>query len=420
MKRRKRPPRTAPHTAHLAGAQAACYSSPQQWRSPEQAAPCGNSTVQVKDESAKVAAEAGELPPAGVLARPDWSRDARPRFTRAPYERPGRRGGRAYAALDLGTNNCRLLIAEPAHFGFRVVDAFSRIVRLGEGLGRGNRLSEGAIRRTIEALRICKDKMDARAVIKARLIATEACRLASNGAEFIALVQDELGLELEVVDRQTEAYLAVTGCASLADPYAQSVIVFDIGGGSTEIAWLDGVAPKVSADPCKRIRAWDSLPVGVVTLAERHGGVEVTPQSFEGMIEEVSDLLSNFALIAGPAASAPYFHLLGTSGTVTTVGGIFLGLPRYDRRRVDGLWMRDSDVSGVIDRLIDTGFDQRASNPCIGRDRADLVLAGCAILEAIRRAFPSDRLRIADRGLREGILMNLMREDGVWRRRNGA
>ncbi len=332
---------------------------------------------------------------------------------------PRRRRNGTYAALDLGTNNCRLLIAEPSHWGFRVIDAFSRIVRLGEGLGLGNRLSDAAIVRTIDALRVCKDKMAAKDVGRVRLVATEACRLAENGPDFIARVRSDLDLELEIVDRRTEAYLAVTGCASLADPKAQSVIVFDIGGGSTEIAWLDGPAPGLFADPCKRIRAWDSLPVGVVTLAERHGGIDVTPEIFEGMVEEVSELLLDFALIAAKAGQSPGFHLLGTSGTVTTVGGIHLGLARYDRRRVDGLWMRDADVSEVIDRLIGTDFDERAANPCIGKERADLVLAGCAILEAIRRAFPSERLRIADRGLREGILMKMMREDSVWRRGSG-
>jgi len=335
--------------------------------------------------------------------------------TREGRHRPQARAD-IYAALDLGTNNCRLLIAHPAPLGFRVVDAFSRIVRLGEGLGHGNRLSAGAIERTLEALRICRDKMEARKVGRARLIATEACRLAENGCDFIERVRTELDLELEVVDRRTEAYLAVTGCASLADPKAQSVVVFDIGGGSTEIAWLDGPGDGIFADPCKRIRAWDSLPVGVVTLAERHGGIDVTPELFEGMVEEVSDLLLDFALVAAAAERAPGFHLLGTSGTVTTVGGIHLGLPRYDRRRVDGLWMRDDDISAVVDRLVETSFDQRAANPCIGKERADLVLAGCAILEAIRRAFPSERLRIADRGLREGLLMTMMREDRVWRR----
>lgn len=328
---------------------------------------------------------------------------------------PRRRGPRSYAALDLGTNNCRLLIAEPAHFGFRVTDAFSRIVRLGEGLGLGNQLSEDAIERTLDALRVCRDKMAAKEVTRARLVATEACRLAANGLSFIERVRRDLDLELEVVDRQTEAYLAVTGCASLADPRAESVIVFDIGGGSTEIAWLDGPAPHALADPCKRIKAWDSLPVGVVTLAERHGGVHVTRESFEGMVNEVLALLRDFAAAAVEAGNAANFHLLGTSGTVTTVGGIHLGLARYDRRRVDGMWIRSGDISTVIDRLLYSDFDERAANPCIGRDRADLVLAGCAILEAIRRAFPSDRLRIADRGLREGILMNMMREDSVWR-----
>jgi exopolyphosphatase/guanosine-5'-triphosphate,3'-diphosphate pyrophosphatase len=326
-----------------------------------------------------------------------------------------RRPTRSYAALDLGTNNCRLLIAEPAHFGFRVVDAFSRIVRLGEGLGLGNSLSQDAIDRTIDALRVCRDKMAAKDVTRARLVATEACRLAENGLSFVERVRADLDLELEVVDRKTEAYLAVTGCASLADPKAHSVIVFDIGGGSTEIAWVDGLARHAFDDPCKRIRAWDSLPVGVVTLAERHGGVDVTPEIFEGMVEEVSELLLDFSLVAAQAGRAPNFHLLGTSGTVTTVGGIHLGLARYDRRRVDGMWMRDRDVSTVMDRLLHSDFEQRAQNPCIGKERADLVLAGCAILEAIRRAFPSERLRIADRGLREGILMNMMREDSVWR-----
>lgn len=327
-----------------------------------------------------------------------------------------RRSFESYAALDLGTNNCRLLIAEPAHFGFRVVDAFSRIVRLGEGLGHGNHLSGDAIERTIEALRVCRDKMAAKDVRRARLVATEACRLAKNGHEFIARVRSDLDLDLEVVDRKTEAYLAVTGCASLADPDAQSVIIFDIGGGSTEIAWLDGAATHAHSDPCHRIQAWDSLPVGVVTLAERHGGVDVSRDTFERMVDEVAGLLEGFVKLAAKASDSPDFHLLGTSGTVTTVGGIHLGLYRYDRRRVDGLWMRDDEITKVIDGLIDTSLDERASQPCIGRDRADLVLAGCAILEAIRRAFPSDRLRIADRGLREGILMNMMREDNVWRR----
>ena len=369
----------------------------------------------MRDESAAVSARPADPHSAREGSRTvTGGRPLEPYPSRYETGRHGRRD--AYAALDLGTNNCRLLIAEPTPNGFRVIDAFSRIVRLGEGLGNSNRLTEAAIERTVEALRICRGKMKSRAVARSKVIATEACRLAVNGAEFVARVRAEVGLDLEIVDRQTEAYLAVTGCAALADPRAESVVIFDIGGGSTEIAWLDGAAANPSTDPTLRIRAWDSLPVGVVTLAERHGGTEVTRRTFEGMVEEVGDLISPFAIRAAAAATAPYFHLLGTSGTVTTLAAMHLRLARYERRRVDGLWMSDDEVSDAIEDLLDTRLEQRADNPCIGRDRADLVLAGCAILEAIRRVFPSDRLRIADRGLREGLLMNMMREDGVWRR----
>ncbi|WP_188611884.1 Ppx/GppA phosphatase family protein [Chelatococcus reniformis] len=323
--------------------------------------------------------------------------------------------GVAYGALDLGTNNCRLLIAEPAEPHFRVVDAFSRIVRLGEGLGAAGRLGEGAIERAIEALKVCRAKMDLRGVSRARLIATEACRAATNGEAFVARVERETGLALEVVDRKTEAFLAVSGCASLADPGAHAALVFDIGGGSTEVACLLGPRIGAAADPCERIEDWVSLPVGVVTLAERYGGYDVTPAVYEDMVGEVMDLLAPFRARVGWAARRRGFHLLGTSGTVTTIAGVHLRLPRYDRRRVDGLWMSDRQVDRVVWRLRQAGYPERAANACIGRDRADLVLAGCAILDGLRRSFPSPRLRIADRGLREGILMALMRADGVWR-----
>jgi exopolyphosphatase/guanosine-5'-triphosphate,3'-diphosphate pyrophosphatase len=335
----------------------------------------------------------------------------------APGPGSARGHGRTYAALDLGTNNCRLLVARPSCEGFRVVDAFSRIVRLGEGLGGSSRLTETAIGRTIEALKVCRDKMDLRGVSRARLIATEACRAAENGSDFIARVRDETELELEIVDRETEARLAVAGCAVLADPDAQGTLLFDIGGGSSELVWMGG--PQRGRDARDRVKAWTSLPVGVVTLAERHGGIDVTRAGFAAMVAEVAGLLGDFAGSLADEARCGRFHLLGTSGTVTTIAGVHLGLARYDRRQVDGIWMRDRDVETVVERLIGMSYAQRAANPCIGQERADLVLAGCAILAAIRRAFPSERLRIADRGLREGILMQLMNEDGVWNRRRG-
>ena len=332
---------------------------------------------------------------------------------------PWRTPPTTYAALDLGTNNCRLLIARPAYEGFRIVDAFSRIVRLGEGLSLTGGLCEAAIARTIAALQICRDKMDARRVGRARLIATEACRSAANGPAFVARVRDATGLDLEIVDRETEAYLAAAGCASLADSRASGVVLFDIGGGSSEIVWLScpekGRAAGGEAGTRARVREWASLPLGVVSLAEKFGGEDICCATYEAMVSFVAEKLADFVARTVSQKRCPAFHLLGTSGTVTTIAGVHLGLNRYDRRRVDGLWMSDCEVNEAIGKLRAMSYADRAANGCIGQDRADLVLAGCAILEAIRRAFPTNRVRIADRGLREGILMQLMSADNVWR-----
>ena len=321
-----------------------------------------------------------------------------------------------YAALDLGTNNCRLLIAQPTRPGqFRVVDAFSRIVRLGEGLGSSGRLSAEAMDRAVEALRICAAKLNGRDIRRMRLIATEACRSAENGEEFLARVVTETGLDLEIINRETEARLAVSGCSSLVGREARSVVLFDIGGGSSEIAVIR-IADNRSARLANHITHWTSLPVGVVTLSERHGGRDVSPAMFEAMIVEVSGMLERFECPPIAPQGAEDFHLIGTSGTVTTLAGVHLDLPRYDRRKVDGVWLSDAEVSAMQARLLSWDYSARAANPCIGPDRADLVLAGCAILEAIRRRWPAPRMRVADRGLREGLLTDMMADDGVWRR----
>lgn len=322
-----------------------------------------------------------------------------------------------FAALDLGTNNCRLLVAVPTRHGqFRVIDAFSRIVRLGEGLTATGRLGQAAMDRAVEALKVCGEKLRNRKIRKARLIATEACRAAENGVEFLDRVERESGLKLEIIDRQTEARLAVSGCGSLVERDTQGVVLFDIGGGSSEIALIDLTGHR-SPRLANHIVSWTSLPVGVVSLAERFGGRTVTRKTFAAMVEDVAARLKSFDgrdRLAHVLAS-PKFHLLGTSGTVTTLAGVHLELERYDRRRVDGLWMDRQSVDRMVEKLVGWDFQQRVANPCIGADRADLVLAGCAILEAIRGVWPSERLRVADRGLREGILSELMADDGVWR-----
>lgn len=322
-----------------------------------------------------------------------------------------------YAALDLGTNNCRLLIAQPTRPGqFRVVDAFSRIVRLGEGLVSSGRLSDDAMDRAVEALKVCSSKLAGRPIRRMRLIATEACRAASNGEAFLERVTRETGLRLEIISRETEARLAVSGCASLVGREARSVVLFDIGGGSSEIAVIK-VGENRSNRLANHITHWTSLPVGVVTLSERHGGRDVTPDVFAAMVREVEGLLDAFHCPPlAPQLHHEDFHLIGTSGTVTTLAGVHLDLPRYDRRKVDGLWLSDAEVTAMQDKLLAWDFAGRAANACIGPDRADLVLAGCAILEAIRRRWPSRRMRVADRGLREGLLTDMMADDGAWRR----
>jgi exopolyphosphatase/guanosine-5'-triphosphate,3'-diphosphate pyrophosphatase len=304
-------------------------------------------------------------------------------------------------------------VARPAGDGFRVVDAFSRIIRLGEGVTASGRLSEAAIERALDALAICRNKMKNRGVTRARLIATEACRAAGNGDEFLTRVAEELGLTLEIIDRETEATLAATGCTPLIDPQAEGVVLFDIGGGSSELVRLDRSHATRRGPPLPQMRGWISLANGVVTLAERHGGVAVTREIYEAMVDEVSGQIAPFARDHG-SDGLRGVHMLGTSGTVTTIAGVHLNLKRYDRNRIDGCWLDAPEIDAVLERLLAMNYDERVASPCIGPERADLVLAGCAILEAIRRAFPCQRLRVADRGLREGMLVQMMRDDGAW------
>jgi len=343
--------------------------------------------------------------------------DARQKHTHKQGQR-GAREQKVFGALDLGTNNCRLLIAHPTRRSFRVIGAFSRIIRLGEGISRNRAFSNTAMDRTIEALKICSEKMIRYNVTSSRLVATEACRVAQNSDEFIERVRLETGLRLDVINQETEARLAVSGCASLLDRKSDGAIVFDIGGGSSELIWLDlrnaqgrwrrTIHDRIEAQ--RYIRAWTSLPLGVVTLAEKFGGKIVNGEAYEDMVQYVLSELAPFEELhnIGKVVASTNMHLLGTSGTVTTVAGVHLCLSSYQRHRVDGLWMNSKDVSNISDRLAGMSYEERVAQPCIGEERADLVLAGCAILEALIRLWPCERLRVADRGLREGILAGLM------------
>ncbi|MEO1135948.1 MAG: Ppx/GppA phosphatase family protein [Pseudomonadota bacterium] len=319
------------------------------------------------------------------------------------------------AALDLGTNNCRLLIAAPRGRGFRIVDAFSRIVRLGEGLSQSGVLSDPAMDRTIDALRVCAEKVEKRGVTHMRCIATQACRGAGNGGQFLDRVKSAVGLEFDIISTEEEARLAVAGCAELMDINAKAGLIFDIGGGSTELSWVRRKAHGSGFE----IAAWTSMPVGVVSIAEKWGGREMTAATYAAIVDDVRAMIARMgdpasmkALFAADAA-----HLLGTSGTVTSIAGVHLGLSRYRRDKVDGLWLTHKEAQSVTRKLRSMSFEERADEPCIGVERADLVVSGCAILEALQLEWPASRIRVADRGLREGILADLARQANARQRR---
>ena len=349
----------------------------------------------------------------------------------------GRGGGGAptLAALDLGTNNCRLLVARAKGDDFEVLDAFSRAVRLGEGVGSSNRLTEAAQERAIKALRICASKIRHHRARTRRIVATEACRRAENGPEFIARAERETGLRLDVIGAGEEARLAVAGCAPLIDPEAEQLLVFDIGGGSTELVWIDlsATPPEGRRRLVRRlspmagdaalgtgaegpITDWISVPMGVSTLNERFAHIEDEAARHAEMTAFFEAALAPFAphARAGSAATQK-LQIIGVSGTATTFGAVHLGLRSYDRSQVDGLWLPCESARRIADEILRLGLEGRMRHPGIGRGRAGLVLPGAAILGTILRTWPVPRMRIADRGLREGMLYGLLE-----RRRRGT
>jgi exopolyphosphatase/guanosine-5'-triphosphate,3'-diphosphate pyrophosphatase len=313
-----------------------------------------------------------------------------------------------YGAVDLGTNNCRLLIARPVDGGFTVVDAFSRVVRLGEGLSQSGRLSDEAMDRAVGALAVCGEKLRRRNVSLSRAVATEACRRAVNGREFVERVRRETGIVLDIIAPQEEARLAVLGCHKVLQPGDGPALIFDIGGGSTELVLIDQI------DGAPKIRSWWSAPWGVVSLTESEGRGAIDGAdrlaAYERMRARARDSFSRFA--ATLPKTSQDIRLLGTSGTVTTLASVHLALPSYDRRAVDGLHIPTEAMQKISTMIAEMDYEERSKLPCIGRDRADLVVAGCAILEAILEIWPAPSLGVADRGIREGILRSLMARDG--------
>lgn len=360
-------------------------------------------TMTVKDENGprpagtKAGTKAGNGSLSGAGA-PPWP---------GKYSSNRRHGYPIYGAVDLGTNNCRLLVAKPVHGGFRIIDAFSRIVRLGEGLASNGRLCEAAMDRAVEALRVCAGKLGRRQATRVRAVATEACRAAENSSDFVDRVRSETGLALDVITPAEEARLAVMGCWSLLENCPGRAIVFDIGGGSTEV-----ILTEIAGAEKPRILDWLSIPLGVVTLSERIGGPEITPAIYEEIFSEVESALAGFNARNGlDNGAGKDITLVGTSGTVTTLASVHLGLKEYDRSRVDGARVQLAEISKLARRVTFMDQASRVRMPCIGRERADLVVPGCAIFEAMVGSWRTETLMVADRGIREGVLRNLMRRD---------
>lgn len=324
-----------------------------------------------------------------------------------------------FAALDLGTNNCRLLVAKPSFHNdhgsktLRVVDSYSRIVRLGEGVSDTGKLSEEAMRRTMKALATCKTKLVKYNIAKSRFVATEACRRASNAEEFLLRVKRELGIGIDIISNEEEARLAFLGCSSLLYKDTRYALAFDIGGGSTEFMWvkIDAEAP-INSHKRHLIQDWLSLPYGVMNMSEQFGGPAYTEMYFEEIVQRIATLLAPMEHTNQIASRIWHDHvqMLSTSGTVTTLAAIHLDLPHYDRSKIDGLKLSISDIRGATQTLLKMSHAERAAHPCIGSSRTDFILSGCAIFEAIARTFPIEAITIADRGVREGIIVSLMRE----------
>jgi exopolyphosphatase/guanosine-5'-triphosphate,3'-diphosphate pyrophosphatase len=335
-----------------------------------------------------------------------------------------------YAALDLGTNSCRMLVAQPKGSGFHVVDSFSKSVQLGAGLERTGRLSRASMARTVQALRVCQQKLKRNRVRRMRLVATEACRRAHNAGEFISHVQRETGLTLEIIQPEEEARLAVISCAPLVSIRTEQLLVVDIGGGSTELVWIDlssvpsrdrpraimrlhaGFHPPESPFPAAKVVDWISVPLGVATLRDQFIDVEDDSARFALMSWFFEENLANFSPYQDEQAREG-FQIVGTSGTVTTLAASHLGLKRYDRSKVDGLRMTSDQINKVISTYLQLGPVGRRRDPRIGEDRQALIMSGSAILQALLRLWPTDRLSVADRGLREGLLYAQMSADGV-------
>lgn len=298
------------------------------------------------------------------------------------------------ATIDLGSNTVRLLVADVEGPGrWRVVAEHQTVTRLGEGLAATGALGEVPMARTLAVVRDYVARGAALGATETRIVATSAVREAANGSVFAAAVERATGWRVRVVSGEDEARLTLLGVRHGVGPLAGPVVVFDIGGGSTEYILADG----------EQVRATASLRLGVVPLAERYPFPERVDRSrYAALLREVMRQLARE--LPAEILSARPAHLVGTAGTVTTLAALDLGLPRYDAGRVQGHRLSRAAIERLGARLGSLTVGERAALPCLEPGRADLIVPGVAIVMATLDCLGVDGLTVSDSGLREGIL----------------
>lgn len=304
---------------------------------------------------------------------------------------------RRLAAVDLGTNTVRLLVVEAEGREWRPLHQSQRVTRLGEGQAETGRLLEAPMQRTVDTVSEFIAAARGLGASEIRVVATSAVREAPNRAELLALLRAATGLDASVVSGEEEARLTLQGVAAGLPQLGGSFVLFDIGGGSTELVLgEDG-----------RLGAVVSLQLGVVRLAERYGDAgPVDWARFALMRGEIDGRLAREIPARIIEARAP--ALVGTAGTVTTLAALDLGLPAYDASRVQGHTLARGAVERLLNRLGALAVAERARLPCLEPGRADVIIPGIAICLAVMDRLGYGSLVVSDRGLREGILCEIL------------
>lgn len=307
-----------------------------------------------------------------------------------------------FAAIDLGSRNCRTIVGCQSKAGaFEYIETYSKSVSLADGVAASKKLSRKSMDRTIEALAFCSKVLSRYAGLTYLAVATDAMRRAENASVFIKRVKRELGLIISIITPQEEAYYAALGCIEVLSLETEIFVVFDIGGGSSEIALC-----RQKSD--KDIELIDSLsiPYGVINLLESKD--HLTFSGYSNLVQKISDLSRDFLnQYATTLDFVNNFQCIGTSGTTTTVAALNMNLRFYDREKINDSILQFSEILKTVHYVQSLSEDERKLHPYISQSNEDLVLGGLTILEGIVRGLPASTITVTDRGVRDGVVYAL-------------